>query len=274
MNASSHRILIAGVGIDDMTEYIEKQLQLEYENLNGIDIFLTSIEGKKNVSVVYLDVRRFLKARRNARFGHAVKNAGLVIPSHPLIKWAAKILYKTSLPVPTDGAIFQEILLASDRKKYSLFLFGGTNKQLATVKKNVNKFFKDITIAGVYPKKIASNFEPKLIEGIRKISPDILMTFGAFPKDYYWFEERKDEIRAHCFIGAERPLLTYAGKIKPPPRIFETLKLAKLYGVLRHPLRAFLTCFACMRFITLILFERVFRKKRYPALKKKPKERL
>lgn len=227
---------------------------------NDIEVVLDSLKGSKNVLIVTLDIYELLKAHRNKKLRDIIKNATLVIASHPAIAKAYNFINKETINYQKDFIFFSKLLSYAESRKMSFFLFGDEEKYFFTITEKIKKIYPAIHMVGNFQDTKDEYKLDKAFVGFKKIEPDLFIMHMDFKKALYWFDLNKENLDIEFCIPIKRPLDAFAGKSKSPDLSIIEKNQEGWFYLRKNIFRIFLV-FDYIWFWVLVLFEKVFSKK-------------
>jgi N-acetylglucosaminyldiphosphoundecaprenol N-acetyl-beta-D-mannosaminyltransferase len=181
-------------------------------------------------------------AKTDHKFGHAIKDADLVVPDGVGLIIASKILGKGIRERVTGSDIFEGVNSElNNRKGYSVFFLGSTEDNLEKMRRKVESDFPNIRVVGTFSPSFNEEFNDEenlmMIEIINRAKPDVLWIGMTAPKQEKWIYENRDKLDVKLLgpIGAVFDF--YTGKVKRPSAIFQKSGLEWLPRLFREPRR-------------------------------------
>lgn len=224
---------------------------------DDIENVLDYLKNNNNVLIVTLDMYQLLKAHRNKKLKEIIKNAALVIPSHPYIAKAYNFINKENITYEKDFIFFSKLLSYAESRKMSFFLFGDEEKYFFTITEKIKKIYPGIHIVGNFQDTKDKDTLDKAFVGFKKIEPDLFIMHMDFKKALYWFDINKKDLDIKFCIPIKRPLDAFAGKEKSPDlSVIEKNKEGWFY-IRKNILRIFLI-FDHIWFWFLVVLEKLF----------------
>ena len=190
--------------------------------------------------IVFLSVWDLLRARINAEYLVALRNADLVLPISKSIIKGAKFL---KLPIPKRYNPFDaviKVLGILDRHYKSVFLFGAHKKSLMTAEKNVHFTFPGLKIVGRYVGYYPKDAEKNITQAIFKASPSLVLIGSGIKKGVLWVHRRRNVFNNSIFLWYSDVIDIFSSRKKRiSPKVFE--KGLEIWpAILKNPLRIFL----------------------------------
>ncbi len=176
----------------------------------GLDAALESVIERKNNLIVPMDVPLLLKVRKNTELRKIVNSAALVLP-----------IDKTLSPnySVNEFTLYNKILTYMDNKELSLFVFGTKEIHAIGIFDMLKRLYPRIVNVGFYDGKKYKKSKDKdsILEGVRKISPDVIAMQMKITKNLVWFDENKEHLNTKIYMPAGKSLDVFSGRLKSPP---------------------------------------------------------
>lgn len=226
---ASHRIEVLGVGIDAVT-----MAQVGHA-------FGQMIESSRPHLVFNVNVDICMQARRDAELAAILHAADLVLVDGTPMVWAARLL-GTPLPERVSGSDFLPWFCGiAAESGYRLFFLGAGPGVAQRAKEAVEELLPDLSIVGTYspPYGFEHNDEEnrRIVELVRRASPDVLfVAFGA-PKEQKWLYRFRDDLGVPVAMGVGSSFDYLAGRLKRAPRWIQALGLEWIYRLAQEPKR-------------------------------------
>lgn len=176
----------------------------------GLDAALESIIKDKNNLIVPIDVPLLLKVRKNPELRRIVNSAALVIPIDKTLSPSYSI---------NEFNLYNKILTYIDNKELSLFIFGTKEIYSIRIFDMLKRLYPKIVNVGFYDGKKYKKSKEKdsILEGIRKISPDVLAVQMKFPKSIIWYNDNKDSLNTKIYMPSGKSFDVFSGQMRTPP---------------------------------------------------------
>lgn len=174
---------------------------------------------------------------RNEEFRHIINNADMVHIDGMSVVWALRF-FRYSVPerVATPD-LADEILAMADREALSVFLFGAKEATLSICRKNIEKKYPRLKIAGSRNGYYKPEEEESIFNIINEASPDILLLGMSSPKKELFFESYRHKIRARYILGVGGYFDILSGKIKRAPMWMQESGLEWFFRLMQEPRR-------------------------------------
>ena len=174
---------------------------------------------------------------RNEEFRHIINSADLVHIDGMSVVWALRsfsysVPERVATPDLADG-----ILAMADREEMSVFLFGAKEATLSLCRKNIEKKYPHLKIAGSRNGYYLPEEEESIFNIINEASPDILLLGMSSPKKELFFESYRHKIRARYILGVGGYFDILSGQIKRAPRWMQNSGMEWFFRLLQEPRR-------------------------------------
>lgn len=216
------------------------------------------IAQDKRSYIVPINVDVVIKMEENAYLKEITDNADMVLVDGKPLVWIAK-WHKHPVKAKISGSDLVPLLCKrAAEKQYSVFIIGGREGVAEQAKKNLEKDFLGINIAGVYAPPFGFEKNPKELENINQIissvHPDLLIACFGCPKQEQWIYENYQKYQAKVSVCAGATVDFLAGTVNRAPHWMSDYGLEWLYRFMREPRRLFKRYFIDdIRIIKLIL---------------------
>jgi len=221
--------------------------------------------------VVTVNAEFIVEAQKNLLFKKIINQASLAIPDGIGPVWASRF-YGKKLKERVSGVDLVWMLARlAEEENYTIYLLGGGPGVARSAARKLRVVRPKIRIAGfsmgVKPHEhrpkdcpICHISEAKIVEGISKIKPDILLVAYGAPQQDEFIAKYKDKLKAKVAIGVGGTLDYMAGLKKRAPLWMQKAGLEWFYRLLREPLRLPRTLRATILFSWLVLISKFGRK--------------
>lgn len=208
-----------------------------------MDIFDEWIEAKQKKRVCVTPVNCVLWAHKNEQLQHVYNSADLTLCDGVPLIWAASLLGKPLKGRVTGLDLLPMYLNRAAAKGHSMFFLGAKEGVADLLKKESEKKYPSVKIAGTYSPPFAEKFSDeentKMAALINAVKPDILWVSLTAPKQDYWIHENLEKLDVCVAIGVGGAFEVSAGMIKRAPRYMQQAGLEWLYRLSKEPKRLF-----------------------------------
>jgi N-acetylglucosaminyldiphosphoundecaprenol N-acetyl-beta-D-mannosaminyltransferase len=202
-----------------------------------LSIIKLNIESGNQITQVGVNSATVNELVRNEEFRRAVNNADLIHIDGMSVVWALRNLgYIVPERVATPD-LADDILAMANKAKLSVFLFGAKESTLVLCRKNVEKNYPDLRIAGCRNGYYAPEEEPSIFDMINEAKPDILLLGMSSPKKELFFENYKHKLNAKYILGVGGYFDIVSGIIKRAPRWMQNSGMEWFYRLIQEPKR-------------------------------------
>ena len=203
---------------------------------------------------------------RNEEFRHTINSADLVHIDGMSVVWALRSFgYEIPERVATPD-LADDILAMAERERMSIFLFGAHENILSLCRKNIEKKFPNIVIAGSRNGYYNPEDEKGIFDLINNASPDILFLGMSSPKKELFFESYRHKLEAKYILGVGGYFDIMSGLIRRAPRWMQDTGLEWLFRLIQEPRRLWkrylIGIFQFFWLVTKEKFRRAFNRKK------------
>lgn len=226
---SAHCIDVLGVRIDAVTM---AQAARAFEQM---------IESRHPHLVFNVNVDICMQARRDADLASILRAADLVLVDGTPMMWAARLL-GTPLPERVSGSDFlPRFCQVAAGAGYRLFLLGASPGVAQRASEVLEGRFPNLHVVGTYSPPYGFECDDRengrIVEHVRRASPDVLFAAFGVPKDQKWLYRFRDDLGVPVSMGVGSSLDYLAGRLRRAPRWMQPLGLEWLYRLAQEPRR-------------------------------------
>ena len=201
------------------------------------------VDEKKKSYVVAVNTDVIIKIESDKYLKQISDEADLtLVDGKPLI-WISKWLKRPVKEKISGSDLVPKLCRISAEKGYTIFIIGGKEGVANSAKANLEKFFKDIQIVGIYSPPLGFERDAEELSRInQKISsadPDIVIACFGCPKQEKWVYENYKKYNASVSICAGATVDFLAGNVKRAPKWMSDHGLEWFYRFLQEPKRMF-----------------------------------
>lgn len=239
----SEKVSILGVQIDrvNMRAALEK-----------IEDFIEKEELPKLVVTPNSEI--IVMALEDAQFKEIINNADLSIPDGAGVILASRLL-KDYLPERVAGFdLMNELINLSASKGYRIYLLGGEPGVVDIVRARLQERHPGLKISGCHHGYLNQETEPKFIEEVNSLSPDLLFVGMGVPLQEKFLARNLPVLKVKVAMTVGGSFDVIAGKSKRAPRWMQKLNLEWLFRLIQEP-RRIGRMMALPRFALLVLKE-------------------
>jgi N-acetylglucosaminyldiphosphoundecaprenol N-acetyl-beta-D-mannosaminyltransferase len=223
------------------------------------DIMLNLLKTKGGGNIVLLSLWDLLRARRIGEYRTFVLGASLVIPiSKSLISGAKFLTNRTPVRyMPFDFVI--NLLTILEKREYSLYLLGGTQRVLKKAEKNIRETFPQLRVVGRFVGAFKRQEEATLLQAIRKASPSLLLVGKGVRGEERWIARNSVQLNQGFRLWGSDLFEVFAERKKRPSRAVFDRGFEWIGYCFQRPLR-FFRIFPYIYYKLLLLTYRLFKK--------------
>jgi N-acetylglucosaminyldiphosphoundecaprenol N-acetyl-beta-D-mannosaminyltransferase len=153
------------------------------------------------------------------------------------VVWALRFLgYKVKERVACPD-LAMAILALAEKKNYTVFLLGASEKNLALAIDSLSIKFPKLKIVGYRNGYFTKEEEVEIVKTISDTKPDILFTGMPSPQKEYFAYNYNQEINVKYILGVGGFFDILAGKIKRAPQWIQNIGLEWFYRFIQEPRR-------------------------------------
>lgn len=145
---------------------------------------------------------------------------------------------RDKLPERVPGSdLLMKVLATGNEKGWSFYFLGTDEDTSKKAVETIKEKYPGVVVSGRHNGFFDKEKEEKIIDEIKRTSPDILVVALGAPRAEKWIYENKDRINTKVAIGVGGMLDVIAGKVKRAPVIWQKMNLEWLYRLLKQPSR-------------------------------------
>jgi N-acetylglucosaminyldiphosphoundecaprenol N-acetyl-beta-D-mannosaminyltransferase len=203
--------------------------------------FLTIIENgiknRKQIAQFGVNSATINDIVRNDVFRLTINNADLVHLDGMSVVWALRSFGYTIPERVATPDLADDILSMADRERMSIFLFGAHENILSLCRRNIERKYPNLVIAGSRNGYYNPEDEEGIFDLINKANPDILFLGMSSPKKELFFESYRHRLKARYILGVGGYFDIMSGQIRRAPRWMQDTGLEWLFRLLQEPRR-------------------------------------
>lgn len=216
-----------------------KILDIPFVNtkINEIVSIITKrvLENKKTF-IVTANPEIVMYSNKFKEYQEKLRKADFIVPDGIGIIMAAKFL-NTPLQERIAGYdLMLKLLENAHKKKWKVFILGGTEEVNLQAFKVVEKRYPDINLVGRHH----GYFEwenPYLRNEIIRLKPELVLVGLGFPRQENWIADNISFFDKGVFIGVGGSIDVLSGKIKRAPVFWQKMNIEWLYRLVKQPSR-------------------------------------
>ncbi len=187
--------------------------------------------------VVTANVEMVMLARRAPDVREILARASLVVADGVGVVWGSRQLGRP-LPARVPGIDLAERLCREAAGRgWRLYLLGGAAGVAEAASARLRARYPGLLITGCAGGYFGPGEDRRVVEAVRRASPDLLFAGLGFPRQERWLAGRLDALGVPVVMGVGGTLDVWAGRARRAPRLWQTLGLEWSYRLLREPRR-------------------------------------
>lgn len=243
---------------------LKKMSKKLYENLYKgskdelYNLVENNLKNKTKTFIVTANPETYMLSKKDKDMHNILYNKNnLVVPDGISVVKTAKFLGYDIKERITGIDLAEYLLEIANENKYKVYLFGASGEVIENLEKNIHEKYKDINIVGATNGYVKD--KDSVMEYIKKIKPDIVMLALGIPLQEKLINKHINDFKKGIFIGVGGSFDVLSGSKKRAPKIFIKLNLEWLYRILREPKRLTRFIKHNIKFIIVVLKEKIYR---------------
>lgn len=223
----NERIQILGITIDPLTMK---------ETVDAVEQYVLK---KHPLHLMGVNADKINQCHEDEKIKKIVNESGIINADGASVVLASKFL---GAPVPERVAgidLMQNLLELSNKKGYSVYLFGAKEEILQDMLKAFKQRYPDLDVVGYRNGYFSPEDEEKIQEDIKDKKPDFVFVGITSPKKEYIIQSFMDNGINAVFMGVGGSFDVLSGHIKRAPLWMQKLNLEWLFRVANEPKRLF-----------------------------------
>lgn len=219
-----------------------KLLGIRFDDLTKEELFDKIdrlIDEKNNSYLVTPNIRYIGQYYEDQDIRNAIDGACIRIPDGKGIELIGRLFKKKFKRVIGGRKLFYELLEYYQNKETKIFLFGSKNDDAKKAKKQIEKMYPGINIAGALSPSMGFLNKSDEVQYINKIilevNPDILIVGLGCPTGIKWLAENIINFKGIFALEIGSSIDVLAGVRKNPPDILFNIGLAWLIRIFENP---------------------------------------
>lgn len=203
-----------------------------------LKIIQNKIDNNEFLHQVVINVAKLIHIQNNIDLKNSVNNSDIVnIDGMGIIYGANFLNYNINKNFKVSGIdLFYKLLELSEKKKYKIFLLGGTDDIIKKTVINLKQNYKKLNIAGYHHGYFWEN-EEEIVGKINDSKANLLFVAITSPKKEIFIEKWKKELKINYVMGVGGTFDIVAGKSKRAPKWMQNFGLEWFYRILQEPKR-------------------------------------
>lgn len=204
------------------------------EALNRIDEFIA--EGSPH-HIITANAEIIYRGRQDKKLSRTLNKAHLVTADGSGVVWAARYLNEPVKERVTGIDLLHAICNTAQSKGWKLYFLGAAPGVAEKAVLKVLETYPNCQIIGYENGYFSQEEEPRVIENIRKVQPDILCVALGAPKQEFWIREHLQELAVPVCIGVGGSFDVLAGNAERAPEWMQKRSIEWLFRLYKEPKR-------------------------------------
>ena len=191
------------------------------------------IAARRKTFCVAINPEKVYRAVRSGRLLSVLRQANIGICDGTGVALAVRLLYGRTITRCTGVDLFLELLAASPKKGWKVFLLGASEDANARACDQLTRRHPGLRIAGRHHGYFDAS-EP-VIERINASGADLLFVALGSPRQEFWITQNRAAIEVPFCMGVGGTLDVAAGSVKRAPGLCRRTGTEFLYRLIRQP---------------------------------------
>lgn len=218
-------IIIDGITVDNITR--EQAINRIMELLHTAGMHY----------IVFVNAESIVLARHNAEFRKIVQGASLRLVDGIGMQLAARLQGKRFVDNCNGTDLFPVLCNELSKQHAGLFLLGGKSGRAQNAGEWVKQTYPGVNIVGSAPGYFSTSDQAGIVDGIRKLKPDMLFVGLGSPRQEIWIQKYLHQTGARVAMGVGGLFDFYSGSILRAPLWMRKYRIEWLWRILRDPKR-------------------------------------
>ena len=185
-----------------------------------LKIIQNKIDNNEFLHQVVINVAKLIHIQNNIDLKNSVNNSDIInIDGMGIIYGANFLNYNINKSFKVSGIdLFYKLIKLSEKKKYKIFLLGGTDDIIKKTVINLKHNYKELNIAGYHHGYFWEN-EEEIVGKINDSKANLLFVAITSPKKEIFIEKWKKELKINYVMGVGGTFDIVAGKSKKSSKV-------------------------------------------------------
>jgi len=206
----------------------------------AMEFVLDAAVEKRGVAISALAVHGLMTGVFNREQKYRLNHFDLLAPDGQPVRWALNLLYNAKLKDRVYGPkLTRKICERAEGGGFPVYFYGSTPEILGLLRKEINKTWPNLRLAGMEPSKfrrLSVEEKQELAQRIRNSGASILFVGLGCPRQEVFAFEFREVLRMPILaVGAAFPFL--AGAITQAPAWMQSVGLEWLFRLVSEPKR-------------------------------------
>jgi len=206
-------------------------------NADALDLLLEFLEQGGNHILYTPNPEMVMAANSDAELMTVLNSADLIVPDGIGIVWASRIIGRRLKERVAGCDLILALFGAIKDTGKTVYLLGGKPGIAELATKNMIIKYQGLNIIGCHDGYFSEEDEPKILDDITRLKPDILLVGLGMGRQEKWIY-RNRTLPVRLMVGVGGSLDVMSGSVKRAPKIFRQMGLEWFYRLISQPSRA------------------------------------
>jgi len=193
--------------------------------------------NKKENYILAVNAEKIMSLQKDSFLKNFFENASLLVPDGIGVILAFKWILGLDITRVTGADLMLNICKEAVKKKYKIFIYGGTEKTNKSVVEKIIMRYPGICIVGRHHGYLKENKMNYLINKINESEAEILFVALGSPKQEIWIKKYLPKLNIKICQAIGGTLDVISGRAKRAPKTIQKLGLEWLYRLIKEPKR-------------------------------------
>ncbi|MGM9517348.1 WecB/TagA/CpsF family glycosyltransferase [Acidaminococcus timonensis] len=203
----------------------------------AVDWLMERVAQNVTTQVVTANAEIIMMAQDLPAYRALLQQTDLILADGAGTVWAGR---KLGYQVPERVAgfdLFLHLLEYGATHGTTFFLFGAAPGIAEAAKKKAEELYPGVKIVGTRNGYFNKEDEPAIIQQINDSGADVLFAALGAPKQEFWLQEHRDELKPALRVGLGGSFDVLAGKMERAPKWMQEASLEWLFRLYKQPSR-------------------------------------
>ncbi len=207
------------------------------EALDRVESFIEQADPNGSSHIITLNAEIAYQAYYDPALRDLINRAALVTPDGIGIVWGARQL---GIDVPervTGIDLMERICQRASSRGWKIYLLGAEPGIAEEAGRKLQQKYPGLLVAGVHHGYFQPDEEQEIVADIQKTAPQVLFVGLGAPRQEWWIDQHKDQLKVPVCIGVGGSLDVISGHKQRAPGWAIKLNLEWLYRLITEPSR-------------------------------------
>lgn len=203
----------------------------------AVDWLMERVAQNVTTQVVTANAEIIMMAQNLPAYRALLQQTDLILADGAGTVWAGR---KLGYQVPERVAgfdLFLHLMQYGATHGTTFFLFGAAPGIAEAAKKKAEELYPGVKIVGTRNGYFNKEDEPAIIQQINDSGADVLFAALGAPKQEFWLQEHRDELKPALRVGLGGSFDVLAGKMERAPKWMQEASLEWLFRLYKQPSR-------------------------------------